>query len=95
MLPYSAVAMDYANYQRHSSVVPPPHHHHHHPGGLQQHHATGPINAIGMSIGGPPSFTHSWLVPPQDLCGMSAYNTNPSVQQPPIDSGHVIYYCYY
>lgn len=72
MLPYSAVAMDYANYQR---------------------HAGGPVNGgpIGMSIGGPPSFTHSWLVPPQDLCGMAQYKTNaPNMQQPPIDSGHVL-----
>lgn len=74
MLPYSAVAMDYANYQRAAGPGP----------------TTGPI---GMSIGGPPSFTHSWLVPPpQDLCGMSQYKTNaPNLQQPPIDSGHVLH----
>lgn len=71
MLPYSAVAMDYANYQRHAG---PP--------------TSGPI---GMSIGGPPSFTHSWLVPPQDLCGMAQYKNNgQNMQQPPIDTGHVL-----
>uniref|UniRef100_A0A336L9I2 CSON006553 protein n=1 Tax=Culicoides sonorensis TaxID=179676 RepID=A0A336L9I2_CULSO len=73
MLPYSAVAMDYANYQRHAAGPPVT------------------SGTIGMSIGGPPSFTHSWLVPSQDLCGMAQYKTNaPTLQQPPIDSGHVI-----
>ena len=27
------------------------------------------MGALGMSVGGPP-FTHSWLVPTQDLCAV-------------------------
>lgn len=51
------------------------------------------MSALGMSVGGPP-FTHSWLVPPQDLCGpykqMSNQHPN-SVMHPQqsIEPGHV------
>lgn len=65
MLPYSAVAMDYANhYQRHAAVP-----------------------TTTLSIGPGPTFSHSWLVPPQDLCGMTYKQSAP--QQPPLDSGLV------
>lgn len=51
------------------------------------------MSALGMGVGGPP-FTHSWLVPPQDLC--SPYkqigNQHPNSvmhSQQPIEPGHV------
>lgn len=85
MLPYpsAAVAMDYAaGYQR------------------QGHNVTGPpmgMGALGMSVGGP-SFTHSWLVPTQDLCDVP-YKQLPNQHQNPmmhsnqqlIEPGHVYF----
>lgn len=78
MLPYQAVAMDYAGYQRQptSSMA-------------SSHMQMGPL---GMSVGGPP-FTHSWLVPTQDLCAvpykqMSNQHPNSMMQQA-IEPGHV------
>ncbi|XP_055680927.1 protein trachealess isoform X2 [Lutzomyia longipalpis] len=55
MLPYQAVAMDYGGYQRQA------------PGGVPG--TPMGMGAIGMSMAGP-SFTHSWLVPTQELCAV-------------------------
>lgn len=51
------------------------------------------MGALGMGVGAPP-FTHSWLVPPQDLCGVpykQMPNQHPnSVMHPQqIEPGHV------
>lgn len=50
---------------------------------------------LSMSMGGP-SFTHSWLVPPQDLCAVpykQMPNQHPNSAMPPnqqlIEPGHV------
>lgn len=91
MLPYQGVALDYAGYQRQSSGVP---------GGPM---GMGPL---GMSVGGPP-FTHSWLVPTQELCAVP-YKQMPNQHQnavmhsnqQSIEPGHVYIsfkffsYCY-
>lgn len=52
------------------------------------------MGALGMGVGAPP-FTHSWLVPPQDLCGVpykQMPNQHPnSVMHPQqIEPGHVL-----
>lgn len=79
MLPYQAVAMDYAGYQRQSTPV-------HHTS-----HMT-PMGSLGMT--GPGAFTHSWLVPTQDLCAVP-YNKMPNQhhqnqhQPQPIEPGLV------
>ncbi|XP_011183761.1 protein trachealess isoform X3 [Zeugodacus cucurbitae] len=57
MLPYQAVAMDYAGYQRQPTPG--------HPGNHMS--AMGPLSMPGVPAG---PFTHSWLVPTQDLCAM-------------------------
>lgn len=57
MLPYQAVAMDYAGYQRQSTPG--------HPGNHMS--AMGSLSMPGVAAG---PFTHSWLVPTQDLCAM-------------------------
>ncbi|KAJ6636124.1 Protein trachealess [Pseudolycoriella hygida] len=54
MMPYQAVAMDYTGYQRQGPGVP---------GGHMG------MGTLGMSVGGSP-FTHSWLVPTQELCAV-------------------------
>lgn len=64
MLPYQAVAMDYAGYQRQPTPG--------HPGGHM-------VGSLGMPA---VPFTHSWMVPTQDLCGMSPYNKMPNQHQP-------------
>lgn len=86
MLPYQAVAMDYAGYQRQSAAGggvpgPPP------PMGM---------GALGMGVGGPP-FTHSWLVPTQDLCAVpykqmpnQHQNTTMHSNQQSLEPGHVL-----
>ncbi|ALC44056.1 trh [Drosophila busckii] len=63
MLPYQAVAMDYAGYQRQQTPG--------HPGGHM-------VSSLGMPA---VPFTHSWMVPTQDLCGMP-YNKMPNQHQP-------------
>lgn len=64
MLPYQPVAMDFAGYQRQQTPG--------HPGS----HMT-PMSSLGMpTVGGGP-FTHSWLVPTQDLCAVP-YNKMPN-----------------
>lgn len=83
MLPYQAVAMDYAGYQRQSNSGPP----------------TGPPpphpSMLSMTMGGP-SFTHSWLVPTQDLCAVpykQLPNQHPNSAMPSnqqlLEPGHV------
>ncbi|XP_016975375.2 protein trachealess isoform X4 [Drosophila rhopaloa] len=68
MLPYqAAVAMDYAGYQRQPT-----------PGHPGSHMAT--MGSLGMPA---VPFTHSWMVPTQDLCAMPPYNKMPGHQQPP------------
>lgn len=57
MLPYQAVAMDYAGYQRQPTPG--------HPGNHMS--AMGSLSMPGVAAG---PFTHSWLVPTQDLCAM-------------------------
>lgn len=52
------------------------------------------MGALGMGVGAPP-FTHSWLVPPQDLCGVpykQMPNQHPnSVMHPQqLEPGHVL-----
>ena len=64
MLPYPGVTMDYNGYQRPGQIV------------------TGaPIGmgAFGLGVGGS-SFTHSWLVPTQDLCAVQ-YTQLPNQHQ--------------
>lgn len=90
MLPYQAMAMDYASYQRQANNGPP----------------TGPPgpphpSMLSMSMGGP-SFTHSWLVPPQDLCAVpykQMPNQHPNSAMPSnqqlIEPGHVSNPMYY
>lgn len=62
-------------------------------GGYQRQ---GPANGghIGMGVGAPP-FTHSWLVPPQDLCGVpygkQMPNQHPHMQPQQIEPGHVFH----
>lgn len=49
------------------------------------------MGALGMGVGAPP-FTHSWLVPPQDLCGVpykQMPNQHPHMQPQQIEPGHV------
>lgn len=78
MIPYQAVAMDYAGYQR------------------QTPSSSGHMGmSLGMSVGGP-AFTHSWLVPTQDLCAVP-YKQMPnqhqnSVMHPQqsLEPGHVL-----
>lgn len=68
MLPYqAAVAMDYAGYQRQPT-----------PGHPGSHMAT--MGSLGMPA---VPFSHSWMVPTQDLCAMPPYNKMPGHQQPP------------
>ncbi|XP_032573668.1 protein trachealess isoform X4 [Drosophila sechellia] len=68
MLPYqAAVAMDYAGYQRQPT-----------PGHPGSHMAT--MGSLGMPA---VPFTHSWMVPTQDLCAMPPYNKMTGHQQPP------------
>ncbi|XP_039488913.1 protein trachealess isoform X3 [Drosophila santomea] len=68
MLPYqAAVAMDYAGYQRQPT-----------PGHPGSHMAT--MGSLGMPA---VPFTHSWMVPTQDLCAMPPYNKMGGHQQPP------------
>lgn len=81
MIPYQAVAMDYTGYQRQGG------------GGMSGGHMG--MGALGMGVGGPP-FTHSWLVPTQDLCAVpykqmpnQHQNTTMHSQQP-LEPGHVI-----
>ncbi|XP_075161480.1 LOW QUALITY PROTEIN: PAS domain-containing protein trachealess [Haematobia irritans] len=64
MLPYQAVAMDYAGYQRQQT-----------PGHPGSHMA--PMGSLGMPAVGAGPFTHSWLVPTQDLCAVP-YNKMPN-----------------
>lgn len=49
---------------------------------------------LGMGVGAPP-FTHSWLVPPQDLCGVpygkQMPNQHPHMQPQQIEPGHVFH----
>lgn len=61
MLPYSAVALDYAAYQSRPGL---------------------------SSAGNGASFTHSWLVPTQDLCGVN-FKPNQHQNQLIVDPGHV------
>lgn len=79
-MPYQAVAMDYTGYQRQG------------PGVAGGHMGMG---ALGMSVGGSP-FTHSWLVPTQELCAVpykqlpnQHQNTTMHSQQS-LEPGHVI-----
>ncbi|KAH8349900.1 hypothetical protein KR084_009086 [Drosophila pseudotakahashii] len=58
--------MDYAGYQRQPT-----------PGHPGSHMAT--MGSLGMPA---VPFTHSWMVPTQDLCGMPPYNKMPGHQQP-------------
>ncbi|XP_031626629.1 protein trachealess isoform X2 [Contarinia nasturtii] len=47
------------------------------------------MGALGMGVGAPP-FTHSWLVPPQDLCGVpykQMPNQHPHMQPQQIEPG--------
>lgn len=83
MLPYSAaMAMDYVGY-----------HHQRIPGAptAMGMLGTGPVG----NGGGGSTFTHSWLVPPQDLYSAVSYNQFSSNQpaihkpQPIIDPRHV------
>lgn len=52
------------------------------------------MSALGMGVGGSP-FTHSWLMPPQDLCGVGYKqmpNQHPNAvmhSQQTIEPGHV------
>ncbi|XP_055376711.1 protein trachealess [Condylostylus longicornis] len=66
MLPYQAVAMDYAaaGYQRQPGTGIP--------GGPMTHHMGSlGMAGVGVSVGSVGSpFTHSWLVPTQDLCAV-------------------------
>ncbi|XP_061392028.1 protein trachealess isoform X1 [Musca vetustissima] len=64
MLPYQAVAMDYAGYPRQQT-----------PGHPGSHMA--PMGSLGMPTVGAGAFTHSWLVPTQDLCAVP-YNKMPN-----------------
>ncbi|XP_033157946.1 protein trachealess isoform X7 [Drosophila mauritiana] len=74
MLPYqAAVAMDYAGYQRQPT-----------PGHPGSHMAT--MGSLGMPA---VPFTHSWMVPTQDLCAMPPYNKMTGHQQPPGAGMHV------
>ncbi|XP_017108992.2 protein trachealess isoform X6 [Drosophila bipectinata] len=69
MLPYqAAVAMDYAGYQRQPTPG--------HPGS----HMAATMGPLGMPA---VPFSHSWMVPTQDLCAMPPYNKMPGHQQPP------------
>lgn len=68
MLPYqAAVAMDYAGYQRQPTPG--------HPGS----HMPATMGPLAMPA---VPFSHSWMVPTQDLCAMP-YNKIPGHQQPP------------
>ncbi|XP_067646969.1 protein trachealess [Eurosta solidaginis] len=67
MLPYQAVAMDYAGYQRQPNPT--------HPG---NHMAS--MGSLGMPGMGAGPFAHSWLVPTQDLCAMP-YGKMPNQHQ--------------
>lgn len=64
MLPYSAVAIDYAAYQSRPGLS----------------------SSNGAPLGA--SFTHSWLVPTQDLCGVN-FKPNQQQNQLIVDPGHV------
>lgn len=69
MLPYqAAVAMDYAGYQRQPTPG--------HPGS----HMAATMGPLAMPA---VPFSHSWMVPTQDLCAMPPYNKMPGHQQPP------------
>ncbi|XP_043071497.1 protein trachealess [Drosophila grimshawi] len=70
MLPYQAVAMDYAGYQRQPTPG--------HPGSHM-------VGSLGMSA---VPFSHSWMVPTQDLCGMPPYNKMPNQHQPGVPGMH-------
>ncbi|KAH8275029.1 hypothetical protein KR018_011316 [Drosophila ironensis] len=59
--------MDYAGYQRQPT-----------PGHPSPHMAT--MGSLGMPA---VPFSHSWMVPTQDLCAMPPYNKMPGHQQPP------------
>ncbi|KAH8379250.1 hypothetical protein KR009_003873 [Drosophila setifemur] len=59
--------MDYAGYQRQPT-----------PGHPGSHMAT--MGSLGMPT---VPFSHSWMVPTQDLCAMPPYNKMPGHQQPP------------
>jgi len=59
--------MDYAGYQRQPT-----------PGHPGSHMAT--MGSLGMPA---VPFTHSWMVPTQDLCAMPPYNKMTGHQQPP------------
>lgn len=77
MLPYQAVAMDYGGYQRQGPSS----------GG----HMGMQMGALGMGVGAPP-FTHSWLMPTQDLCGVpykQMQNQHPHMQPQQLEPGHV------
>lgn len=89
MLPYPSVAIDFMGY-----------HHHQHP----MHHtsfqeASHQAMALGMgtlgmnmNMGAASSFTHSWLVPHQDLSVVhynQFTNNQPAKHQPIIDPRHV------
>ena len=80
MLPYQAVAMDYAGYQR----QPPT------PGHPATHMTS--MGTLGMPA--PTAFTHSWIMPTQDLCAVP-YNKMPNQhhqnqhQPQPIEPGLV------
>lgn len=80
MLPYQAMAMDYTGYQRQGA------------GGVGGGHMG--MGALGMGVGGPP-FTHSWLVPTQDLCAvpykqMPNQHQNTTMHPQQLEPGHVI-----
>ncbi|XP_036342363.1 protein trachealess-like [Rhagoletis pomonella] len=67
MLPYQAVAMDYAGYQRQPT-----------PGHPGNHMPT--MSSLGMPGVAAGPFTHSWLMPSQDLCAMP-YGKMPNQHQ--------------
>ena len=50
------------------------------------------MGALGMGVGAPP-FTHSWLVPPQDLCGVPYGKQMPNQHMQPqqLEPGHVFH----
>lgn len=49
------------------------------------------MGALGMGVAAPP-FTHSWIVPPQDLCGVpykQMPNQHPNMHPQQLEPGHV------
>jgi neuronal PAS domain-containing protein 1/3 len=73
MLPYPGAGLDYANFHRQGMSV-----------GSQM----ASMGTIGMNVGAS-SFTHSWLVPTQDLCAVP-YKPLPNQQNHQlVENGHV------